>query len=313
MGVPVVSVAGRTHVSRVGVSLLTAVGLSDLIAESEDQYVQIARKLAGDRRRLSELRSTLRQRMLRSPLCDEESMARAMESAYQKMWQRHLAQPARGPASSPAADTKQAVALAVRKSLAVAMSGMIMSRHFAEDFDPAAVFELERAYGREFDRAKERTFDLSSKKRLRIGYISPDFRRHAVASFMEPLLANRNRDRFEVFCYSNVSTPDAHTERFKALADETRRKLLDRLHADNGQTLNELCERLAMTRQAVTKHLVLLEEANLVATVRRGREKLHYLNPIPIHEIAERWIGKFEQSRLAALSDMKKALEANDE
>jgi len=96
---------------------------------------------------------------------------------------------------------------------------------------------------------------------------------------------------------------------FKALADPTRRKLLDRLRADNGQTLVELCERLAMTRQAVTKHLVLLEEANLVATVRRGREKLHYLNPVPIHEIAERWIGKFESGRLQALSDMKKALE----
>ena len=96
---------------------------------------------------------------------------------------------------------------------------------------------------------------------------------------------------------------------FKALADPTRRKLLDRLHADNGQTLGELCERLAMTRQAVTKHLVLLEAANLVATVRRGREKLHYLNPVPIHEIAERWIGQFETGRLRALSEMKKALE----
>jgi len=103
---------------------------------------------------------------------------------------------------------------------------------------------------------------------------------------------------------------------FKALADPTRRKLLDRLHADNGQTLLQLCERLAMTRQAVTKHLVLLEAANLVATVRRGREKLHYLNPVPIHEIAQRWIGKFERQRLQALSDMKKALEegtGNDE
>ena len=100
---------------------------------------------------------------------------------------------------------------------------------------------------------------------------------------------------------------------FKALADPSRRQLLDRLYADNGQTLGELCEHLAMTRQAVTKHLVLLEEANLVATVRRGREKLHYLNPVPIHEIGERWIAKFERSRLQALSDMKKALEANDE
>jgi DNA-binding transcriptional ArsR family regulator len=100
---------------------------------------------------------------------------------------------------------------------------------------------------------------------------------------------------------------------FKALADPTRRKLLDRLHADNGQTLASLCEHLAMTRQAVTKHLVLLEEANLVATVWRGREKLHYLNPVPIHEIAERWIGKFERSRLQALADMKKALESGNE
>jgi DNA-binding transcriptional ArsR family regulator len=100
---------------------------------------------------------------------------------------------------------------------------------------------------------------------------------------------------------------------FRALADETRRKLLDRLRADNGQTLNELCARLAMTRQAVSKHLAILEEANLVATVRRGREKLHYLNPVPIHEIAERWIGKFERSRLEALGDMKRALEAGDE
>ena len=100
---------------------------------------------------------------------------------------------------------------------------------------------------------------------------------------------------------------------FKALADATRRKLLDRLHAENGQTLGELCERLAMTRQAVTKHLVLLEEANLVVTVRRGREKLHYLNPVPIHEIAERWIGKFERHRLRALGELKKKLESGDE
>ena len=88
---------------------------------------------------------------------------------------------------------------------------------------------------------------------------------------------------------------------FKALADPTRRKLLDRLHADNGQTLGELCERLAMTRQAVTKHLVLLEEANLVATVRRGREKLHYLNPVPIHAVAMRWLRQFDSLKLEML------------
>jgi DNA-binding transcriptional ArsR family regulator len=102
-------------------------------------------------------------------------------------------------------------------------------------------------------------------------------------------------------------------EVFKALADASRRELLDRLRADNGQTLGELCTRLAMTRQAVSKHLALLEGANLVATVWRGREKLHYLNPVPIHDIADRWIGKFERSRLQALSDLKKALEARDD
>jgi len=99
---------------------------------------------------------------------------------------------------------------------------------------------------------------------------------------------------------------------FRALADPSRRLLLDRLHAQNGQTLNELCEQMEMTRQAVTKHLAILEEANLVATVRKGREKEHYLNPVPINEIAERWIGKFERGRLKALSDLKKNLEREE-
>ena len=92
---------------------------------------------------------------------------------------------------------------------------------------------------------------------------------------------------------------------FKALADASRRSLLDRLHAKNGQTLNELCDGLAMTRQAVTKHLVILEQANLVTTLRHGREKLHYLNPVPIHQIGERWIKKFERGKLTALSELK--------
>ena len=100
---------------------------------------------------------------------------------------------------------------------------------------------------------------------------------------------------------------------FKALADSSRRKLLDALHHKNGQTLTDLCAQLEMTRQAVTKHLVLLEAANLVATVRRGREKLHYLNPVPLHEIYERWIGKYERDRLQALSDLKKNLEKKKE
>ncbi len=102
-------------------------------------------------------------------------------------------------------------------------------------------------------------------------------------------------------------------EVFKALADPTRRQLLDKLRAENGQTLGALCEHLAMSRQAVTKHLNILEAANLVATVRRGREKLHYLNPVPIGEIYDRWIGKYEKARIAALSDLKRALEENDD
>src|SRR5580704_11025035 len=96
---------------------------------------------------------------------------------------------------------------------------------------------------------------------------------------------------------------------FKALADRSRRKLLDLLHAHDGRTLNELCDHLDMTRQAVSQHLDLLEAANLVASVRRGREKLHFLNPLPLQEIYERWIAKFEKPRLKALSDMKRRLE----
>lgn len=96
---------------------------------------------------------------------------------------------------------------------------------------------------------------------------------------------------------------------FKALADPVRRQLLDRLYARNGQTLRELCEGQDMTRQAVTKHLAILEDANLIATRKEGREKLHFINPVPIFEIADRWIEKFERSRLRALNDLKKNLE----
>ena len=100
---------------------------------------------------------------------------------------------------------------------------------------------------------------------------------------------------------------------FRALADASRRRLLDRLHARNGQTMGELCEGLDMTRQAVAKHLTILEKANLVAALKRGREKLHYLNPVPIHDIAERWIGKYERTRLRVLSDLKKNLEGRSD
>ncbi len=96
---------------------------------------------------------------------------------------------------------------------------------------------------------------------------------------------------------------------FKALADPSRRKLLDLLHAHDGRTLNELCEHLDMTRQGATQHLNQLEAANLIATVWRGREKLHFLNPIPLQQIYERWIAKFEKPRLKAMSELKKRLE----
>src|SRR5689334_14499134 len=96
---------------------------------------------------------------------------------------------------------------------------------------------------------------------------------------------------------------------FRALADASRRQLLDRLHRKNGQTLGDLCEGLEMSRQAVAKHLTILEEANLVSSTRQRREKLHFINPVPINEIAERWIRKFERRQLSALSALKKSLE----
>ena len=100
---------------------------------------------------------------------------------------------------------------------------------------------------------------------------------------------------------------------FKALADSSRRQLLDRLRERGGLTLGELCEGHDMSRQAVTKHLVLLEEANVVVTKKRGREKLHFLNPVPIHDIYMRWIGAFERGRLQALHNLKQALEEDQD
>lgn len=99
---------------------------------------------------------------------------------------------------------------------------------------------------------------------------------------------------------------------FKALADASRRQLLDRLHKEGGLTLGELCEKHDMTRQAISKHLALLEAANLVVTVKRGRKKLHYLNAMPINDIYMRWIGKFEQKHVQALFNLKQALKENN-
>ena len=96
---------------------------------------------------------------------------------------------------------------------------------------------------------------------------------------------------------------------FKALADSTRRKLLDLLYEKNGQTLGQLCEHLNMARQSATQHLEILEAANLVTSVKRGRERLHFINPVPIHEVYERWVRKFERERLSLLHDLKTQLE----
>ncbi|MBE7939252.1 MULTISPECIES: helix-turn-helix transcriptional regulator [Ramlibacter] len=99
---------------------------------------------------------------------------------------------------------------------------------------------------------------------------------------------------------------------FKALADPGRRKLLDLLHAHDGQSLGQLAGHLDMSRQGVTQHLEVLVAANLVATVWRGREKLHFLNPVPLQQIYDRWIAKFEQPRLQALRNLKQGLENSD-
>ena len=102
--------------------------------------------------------------------------------------------------------------------------------------------------------------------------------------------------------------PDADKV-FRALADPTRRRLLDLLCERNGQTLGQLCGHLQMTRQSATQHLGILEEANLVSSVRRGRERLHFINPVPLHDVYERWVRKFERQRLSLLHDLKKELE----
>ncbi|MEI4484247.1 MULTISPECIES: ArsR/SmtB family transcription factor [unclassified Phyllobacterium] len=100
---------------------------------------------------------------------------------------------------------------------------------------------------------------------------------------------------------------------FRALSHSTRRQLLDRLFERNGQTLSELCDDLGMTRQAVTQHLSILEESNLVVSQMSGREKLHFLNPVPIHHIFSRWIGKYENARLNALALLKDDLEREND
>ena len=100
---------------------------------------------------------------------------------------------------------------------------------------------------------------------------------------------------------------------FKALGDPTRTKVLDLLYEKNGQTLGQLCEHLDMARQSVTQHIGILESANLVSTVRRGREKLHFINPVPLQEVYERWVRKFERQRLSLLHDLKQELEGDDQ
>jgi DNA-binding transcriptional ArsR family regulator len=127
------------------------------------------------------------------------------------------------------------------------------------------------------------------------------------------VLPLRGRVQRDTAQQRKASSPTDVDKVFKALADPGRRHLLDLLHQESGQTLTALCEHMEMTRQAVTQHLQQLEEANLVAIVWQGREKLHYLNPVPLYEIYARWVEKFERSRLGALRDLKNKLEGDDD
>ena len=116
-----------------------------------------------------------------------------------------------------------------------------------------------------------------------------------------------------VLCFQVKENTEVNDERvFKALGDASRRKLLDLLFEQNGQTLGQLCEHLDMARQSATQHLEILEAANLVSTIKRGREKLHFINPVPIHEVYERWVKKFERQRLTMLHDIKIQLEGEE-
>ncbi|MBB5752862.1 ArsR/SmtB family transcription factor [Prosthecomicrobium pneumaticum] len=110
---------------------------------------------------------------------------------------------------------------------------------------------------------------------------------------------------------TNENAPPDADRVFKALADPTRRTLLDLLVERNGQTLGQLCANLAMARQSVTQHLGILEDAGLISTRRRGREKLHFINPVPLHEVYVRWVRKFERQRLDLLHDLKQDLEGD--
>lgn len=136
--------------------------------------------------------------------------------------------------------------------------------------------------------------------------------RRSTALDMQPNACASYRQVFTCVSTTMPDRPDDTDLLFKALADPTRRRLLDLLHAHDGRTLNELCEHVEMSRQGVTQHLDLLVAANLVATVRRGREKLHFLNPVPLQQIYERWIAKFETPRLKALDELKRRLENDD-
>ena len=140
----------------------------------------------------------------------------------------------------------------------------------------------------------------------RAQYLSHTRCREPMARFDAPL---------DMQAFTCISFPHAQAQQmdadkvFKALGDPTRRKLLDLLYEKNGQTLGELCEHLDMARQSATQHIGLLEAAILVSSVWRGREKLHFINPVPLHEVYERWVRKFERQRLSLLHDLKKELE----
>ena len=178
--------------------------------------------------------------------------------------------------------------------------------------DKVRVFEQKQVFGHGLTRHIEMLTKLSQRLAIVLMEHVQQAPPARIRKRLENLVCVSNHASYYATKWLHIVAMD---DVFRALADGSRRELLDRLYAHNGQTLNELCARLAesgtsMTRQAVSKHLAILEGANLVATVKRGREKLHYLNPVPIHEIAERWIGKYERHRLSALAELKRGLEA---
>jgi predicted O-linked N-acetylglucosamine transferase (SPINDLY family) len=236
MGVPVVSLVGNTAAGRAGLSLLSTVGLAELVGNDPARFVEIAVELALDRPRLIELRAGLRQRMESSPLMDAKKFTRNMESAYRWMWQRWCEKPAVAP--SPAGPNDAAIEIdqkldAYRQVMEadptnfVARSNWVMQMQYHPNFDATAILAEAKRWNELHARPlagsiKPHANDRSPERRLRIGFVSGDFRNHVVGRNVFPLFREHDRQSFEFFCYSNAQDHDDYTLRFQALADGWR-------------------------------------------------------------------------------------------